>query len=271
MGKLENGIYIAESWLDLQKKLFDFEPGEKHGRYRSSLAYRGVDDSSFDLETSLMRIKNTDMESHLLRNFKKYARTLLKDNQNVWELLSVAQHYGLPTRLLDWSFSPYVALHFATSDTGKFKKDGAIWCLDIVEVHKLLPKEYKKALDKEGSYVFTVDMLNGVKVAEELSEFDQSKDNDDFLVCLEPPSIDERIVNQYAMFTVMSNSNRSLSDLLKRYPNMYEKIVIPKDLKLEIRDKLDQANINERMIYPGLQGISAWLKRYCTNIDLLKP
>lgn len=217
-----------------------------------------------------MRIKNPIMESHLLRNFKKYAKTLLKDGGNIWELLSVAQHYGLPTRLLDWSFSPYVGLHFATSDTSKFQKDGAVWCLNIVEVQKLLPKEYRKALKKEKSYVFTVDMLNEIKVAKGLREFDQSKEKDDFLICLEPPSLDDRIINQYAMFSEMSNSDRNLRDLLNTYENMYEKIIIPKALKLEIRDKLDQANINERMIYPGLQGISAWLKRYGTNIDLLK-
>ncbi|MBZ5201565.1 FRG domain-containing protein [Planomicrobium chinense] len=280
MEKQDDGSYKAENWLDLQKKLFSFKEDEKHGRFRSSLAYRGVDNANFDLETSLMRIQNQSMESHLLRNFKKYAKPLLKDSQNIWELLSVAQHYGLPTRLLDWSFSPYVALHFATSDIGWFQEDGAIWCLDIIKVHELLPKDYKDKLKREESYVFTVDMLNdikhakglsrGVEVEESLSEFDNSKDEDDFLICLEPPSIDERIINQYAMFTIMSNSDRSLSNLLKDYPSMYTKIIIPSELKLEIRDKLDQANINERMIYPGLQGISAWLKRYYTNTKLLK-
>lgn len=280
MNKIDENTYIVENWLDLQENLFNFKVDEDNGRFRSSLAYRGVDNASFDLETSLMRIKNPTMETHLLRNFKKYSKTLLRDSQNVWELLSVAQHYGLPTRLLDWSFSPYVALHFATSDIGRFHQNGAIWCLDIKKARQLLPDLYEGKLNKEKSYVFTVDMLNEVEnpkglskefdVEESLVKFDHSKEENDFLVCLEPPSIDDRIINQYAMFTVMSNSNRSLSDLLKDYPDMYKKIIIPSALKLEIRDKLDQANINERMIYPGLQGISAWLRRYYTNTDLLK-
>lgn len=280
MKKLDDGSYKAESWLDLQEELFSFTKDESHGRYRSSLAYRGVGNSKFQLETSLMRIENHFMESHLLRNFKKYSKSLLRDSNNVWELLSVAQHYGLPTRLLDWSFSPYVALHFATSEISKFKDDGAIWCLDIKKIQDLLPEAYIDKLRRENSYVFTVDMLNDiengkaipddVEVEESLSKFDNSKDKDDFIICIEPPSIDERIINQYAMFTIMSNSNRSFNDLLKDYPDMYKKIIIPSNLKLEIRDKLDQANINERMIYPGLQGISAWLKRYYTNEKLLK-
>ncbi|MED4403720.1 FRG domain-containing protein [Metabacillus fastidiosus] len=269
MEKLEDGSLKAENWLDLQQELFSFQPHEIHGRYRSTFAYRGVDSSKFELETSLMRIKNTEMEPHLLRNFNKYARSTIKDNQNNWELLAVAQHYGLPTRLLDWSFSPYVALHFATSDISRFKEDGAVWCLDIVKVHEKLPSAFKDALEKEKSYVFTVDMLNDV--TDDLNKFDSSKgDEDDFIICLEPPSIDERIVNQYAMFSLMTNSNRKLNDWLVSYPEYYKKIIIPSSLKLEIRDKLDQANINERMIYPGLQGISAWLKRYCTNIELMR-
>ncbi|MEB7454373.1 MULTISPECIES: FRG domain-containing protein [Lysinibacillus] len=269
MEKLDDGSLRAESWLDLHQELFSFEQHEIHGRYRSSFAYRGVDSSSFELETSLMRIENTEMEPHLLRNFKKYARSAIKDNQNTWELLAVAQHYGLPTRLLDWSFSPYVALHFATSDISRFKDDGAIWCLDTEKVHEKLHSVFKDALTKEKSYVFTVDMLS--EVTNDLYEFDNIKgDGDDFIICLEPPSIDERIVNQYAMFTLMTNSNRKLNDWLANYPECFKKIIIPSSLKLEVRDKLDQSNINERMIYPGLQGISAWLKRYATNIELMK-
>ncbi|MDE5051741.1 FRG domain-containing protein [Niallia taxi] len=272
-----DGSFRAKNWIDLQEELFKFEIGKEHGRYRSSFLYRGVDSYKFDLETSLMRIKNPDMESHLLRNFQKYARSTLKDNNNIWELLSVAQHYGLPTRLLDWSFSPYVALHFATSDTSKYNVDGAIWCLDIMKVQELLPTAYKDELDRVQSNVFTVDMLkkivnpdNAVNTMD-LTDFDCSKSSDDFIICLEPPSMDERIVNQYAIFTVMTNPNRKLNDLLIDKPEMYKKIIIPKELKLEIRDKLDQANMNERMIYPGLQGISAWLKRYFTNKELLQP
>ncbi|GIO22881.1 FRG domain-containing protein [Oceanobacillus sp. J11TS1] len=254
----------AKSWIHIQEILFSFEKGAEHGRYRSSLAYRGVDEASFELKTSLMRLNNLRAENHLLRNFKKYANTMLKDNDNIWELLAVAQHYGLPTRLLDWSFSPYVALHFATSDVSKFDKDGAIWCMDMVKVRTLLPGKLKKIIDDEGSFVFTVDLLKDFT----LDEFDNLNNGKDFVIFLEPPSIDKRIVNQYAMFTIMSNPDKNLDDLFQEHnDDIYTKIVIPKELKWEIRDKLDQANISERMIFPGLEGVSAWLKRYYTNIN----
>ncbi len=270
MKQVDENIFEAESWLDLHKELFDFGPHPDHGRFRANFAYRGLDRAQYNLVTSLMRIENTKMEPHLLRNFKKYARSVLKDQKNDWELLSVAQHYGLPTRLLDWSFSPYVALHFATSDINAYSDAGAVWCLDMLKVNELLPHEFKEQLEGNKSYVFTVDLLQNA--CKEFEEFDSKKGSgDDFVICLEPPSLDERIVNQYAMFTVMTNRDRSIDDWLRQHPNLYKKIIIPAELKLEVRDKLDQANINERMIYPGLQGISAWLKRHCTNTKLMTP
>ena len=85
-----------------------------------------------------------------------------------------------------------------------------------------------------------------------------------FLVFLEPPSLDERIVNQFALFSLPSNPRMSLETLLERREDSHQKIIIPAKLKWEIRDKLDQANITERVLFPGLDGLSQWLKRYFT-------
>ena len=85
---------------------------------------------------------------------------------------------------------------------------------------------------------------------------------DDFVVFLEPPSLDERIVNQYALFSLMSRPGSDLGEWLAEHPHLYRKLIIPAHLKWEVRDKLDQANITERVLFPGLDGLSRWLKRY---------
>lgn len=271
----DRNIVRARSWLQLHELLFDNSFDESIGRFRSNFAFRGLADASYELQTSLMRLggKFEIVEMHLLRNFRKYAfghvgprrvtpEDIVPQNDD-WNLLAVAQHHGLPTRLLDWSNSPYAALHFATSNMKEFDRDGAIWCVDIVKAHTLLPPRLTEIRKAELSFVFTTEMLK--QYCTSLSDFDQqSATYQDFVVFFEPPSLDQRIISQYALFSVMPGPTHLLNDFLHAHPDLWKKVVIPKELKLEVRDKLDQGNINERVLFPGLDGLSAWLKRYYT-------
>ena len=101
------------------------------------------------------------------------------------------------------------------------------------------------------------------RAAPDLARFDGLGD-DDFLVFVEPPSFDERIVNQYALFSLASSPTLSPDEWLARHPDLARRIVVPAELKWEIRDKLDQANITERVLFPGLDGLSRWVARYYT-------
>ncbi|HHT9122924.1 MAG TPA: FRG domain-containing protein [Candidatus Wunengus sp. YC63] len=203
--------------------------------------------------------KFSELEHHLLRNFKKYAVRNVVECDSVWHWLSIAQHHGLPTRILDWTFSPFVAMHFVTANTEKFNIDGVIWAINYSKTHKLLPNKLKYELKEEGSDVFTVEMIS--KNFDSLREFDKLSPPD-FVVFFEPPSIDDRIVNHCALFSILSNNQRLLDVWLKDHPDLWWKIIIPAKLKWEIRDKLDQSNITERVLFPGLDGLSTWLKRH---------
>ena len=92
------------------------------------------------------------------------------------------------------------------------------------------------------------------------------KKNFDVAVFFEPPSIDQRIISQFAYFSVLSDPFLSMNDWfelpsIKGHVSVV-KVVIPHELKWEIRDKLDQCNITERVLMPGLDGLCAWLKRH---------
>ena len=255
-----NTVQIS-SWNELQEELFDDAWNAEIGRFRSRNAFRGLSNEDYKLETTLMRLGGdyAELEHHILRNFSKYAHRDVVQTDSVWHWLSVAQHYGLPTRLMDWTYSPFVAMHFATANIERFDNDGVIWAVNYLKVHQLLPDRLRVVLDGEGANVFTVKMLT--ETMESLHELDTLEQRD-FVIFFEPPSIDDRIVNQIAFFSVISNPTLVLDNWLMKHPDVWRKIIIPKELKWEIRDKLDQGNVTERVLFPGLDGLSHWLKRH---------
>jgi len=252
----------VSSWLELQEAIFDQSWQDPISRHRSNFVFRGAPRVSHGLETSLQTGGLVAHERHLLTSFRKYALRNAVHGDFVWNWLSLAKHHGLPTRLLDWTYSPYVALHFATSNLKDIGEDGAIWCVDFRRTNDLLPKPLRRILETDDANIFTTEMLN--RVATTLDEFDAlSRRN--FVLFFEPPSLDERIVNQFALFSLPSSAKISLEELLTRRESTWRRVIIPAELKWEVRDKLDQANITERVLFPGLDGLSQWLKRYFTT------
>lgn len=251
----------VDNWLQLQELLFENTWNATLLRHRSDLVYRGEGRASNVLTTSLQRLGGpyAGLERHLLRNFRKYAHRDAVAKETIWDWLALAKHHGLPTRLLDWSHSPYVALHFATENAAWYDDDGAIWLVDYVKAARELPAALHDVLDEEGANSFTAEMLD--RAATSLEHLDRLAHDDDFVVFFEPPSLDDRIVNQYSVFSLMSGAESRLDRWLEARPELVRRIVIPAGLKWEIRDKLDQANVTERVLFPGLDGIARWLKR----------
>lgn len=258
--KRENDIVVT-SWESLCEQLYVNSWKEGLQRFRTDYAFRGVSDVGYELKNRFLRNcgDNPAMEYHLLRNFKKYATLKRRTLASQWDLVTIGQHYGLPTRLMDWTYSPFVAVHFATSTLEKFDEDGAIWMVDFVAAKQLLPESLRAALLESGSNTFTVELLN--EVIPDFEYFDRLSD-EPFALFYEPPSLDERIVNQYAFFSVMSSAVSVMDTWLDKHPHIHKRIIIPKELKWEVRDKLDQANITERLLFPGLDGLTRWLERH---------
>lgn len=253
----------ARSWTDVLDQLYEGSWNAELRRFRSPFAFRGLSRADHRLSSSLTRLAagRADvyrLELSLLRNFRKYAHAEAAGTDSVWDWLALGQHRGLPTRLLDWTYSPLVALHFATEDPHDFDEDGAVWAVNFVEANKRLPRRLKGILDRERSETFTVEMLADF---ETLRDFDALR-RDPFVVFVEPPAIDRRILNQFALFSLMSSPLAVLDDWLMSHPELCRRVVVPAALKWEIRDKLDQANVNERVLFPGLDGLSRWLTRY---------
>ena len=261
----------VRSWSELQDVLFEDSWNQKIRRHRSKHVFRGHGRSEFELASGLVRLGQGyhELEKHLLRNFKKYADSSIRQQGsipdsftpiNFWHWMSLAQHHGLPTRLVDWTYSPLVAMHFACSEQSNMDADGAIWKVDFDQTHELLPHSLRSILAEQGAHVFTDEMLSSqIQDLDQLC--DSSADQNSQVLFFEPPSLSTRIVNQFACFSVQIGECRSMTDWLSHQPKLGIKIVIPSDLKWEIRDKLDQSNISERVLFPGLDGLCTWLSR----------
>lgn len=254
-------VVRADSWRELDDLLFAGSWNPEVRRYRSLSGFRGVSRRGRDLRTGVMRLGGAtgEKERHLVRNFRKYARRSFVGDDSIWNWLSLAQHHGLPTRLLDWSYSPYVALHFATADAKAHHEDAEVWVVSLPEVNRQLPPSLEDRLREEGSHVFTGELLS--ETVGTLEELD-SHAEEPFALFLEPPALTERIVNQAALFSLMSSPDGRFDHWLDGHPEAWRRIVIPAGLKPEVRDRLDEININERVLLPGLDGLSLWLARY---------
>ncbi len=236
-------------------------------RNRSSYVYRGMADSSWRMRTSLSRYckhLQEELEPAILENFAKYAvigePTIA---QSVWRQMILGQHYGLPTRLLDWTHSALVALHFAVTEEKLERMDQhdcMVWRVDMSEIVSILPEPYYSAVTKKQSTIFSVDMLRET-TGNSLAKYDEDMGTD-AMVIIEPPSMNERIVSQYSFFSVVPIRMTDIEGFLDAHTKNTVKYVIDKSLRWRIRDMLDQLGISERIIYEGLDGLSKWIARH---------
>ena len=254
----------ARSWVELLEQLYEASWNAELRRFRSPFAFRGLADVNHILDNSLTRLAaghpDVDTLEHaMLRNFRKYAAQQTASGvDSIWHWLAVAQHHGLPTRLVDWTFSPLVALHFATEHADEYDHDGIVWCVDFVRANQLLPKRLRTILVDDKSETFTVEMLGPFVT---LHDFD-ALSREPFVLFLEPPALDARILHQAALFSLMPSPTASVHEWLQAHPDLVRRVIVPAELKWEVRDKLDQANITERTLFPGLDGLSRSLERY---------
>ncbi len=236
-------------------------------RNRSSYLYRGMPDVSFRMYTSLSRnCKNLSktLEPAILENFAKYA--VIGDPsiaESVWRQMILGQHYGLPTRLLDWTHSALVGLHFAMSETEMDEMDQhdcMVWRIDMNEMYAHLPEEYQTLLNRNLSTIYSVDMLREI-TGNSLQKYDEDMGKD-AMVIIEPPSVNTRIVNQYSFFSVVPMEMTDIEGFLENRTHNTVKYIIDGQLRWRVRDMLDQLNISERIMYPGLDGLSKWIARH---------
>ena len=235
-------------------------------RNRCNYVYRGMPNIDYKMTTSLRRnckeLERT-LEPAILKNFAKYA--VIEDPSvanSVWRQMILGQHHGLPTRLLDWTHSALVALHFAMTEENLEDMDAhdcIVWRIDMNEQINHLPEKYRLAVGREQTTMFSVEMLN--RLAPTLEQYDEDM-GDHSMVIIEPPSTNNRIIMQYSFFSAIPTGMTDIEAFLDQHTKNTVKYVIDRSLRWRVRDMLDSLNISERLLYPGLDGLSKWIARH---------
>jgi hypothetical protein len=265
---------IETRYLNNIGELIDFSTldGERDPSYTKRMFYtfRGQKNANYQLVSSLKRNsgqRKEYTEHRLLSNFRKYGQIIdPRICSSIWENMIIAQHHGVPTRLLDFSLSPLIALHFATCGIhdSNVNEDSVVWVISHWRIHELLPEKYRIKLREHNAVSFTIEMLREMNIT--IDEYSKDMSNSS-LVFLEPPSIDDRIVNQFSHFALIPDALDPMDDFLERISinRVAYKFIIPHNKAILFREQLDAMNITERVLFPGLDGLSTYLKRRYYN------
>jgi len=250
-------------------------PDPETGRRRDTGVYHGATEADAALLTSLDRLGGTtpphtkrELEEHIFRNFLRYSRPYLPASlTNDWELLVAAQHHGVPTRLLDWTYSPLVAAFFATRPGSRHtwalpepsvEQPRAIWRLDWHALHDAFKVPRLALRIEELGKAFQHESLTPWEL------FNTNAEERTFACLIEPPSLDARVVAQAAAFTLCTSTTESFDQFLDKHHlnEALTKFIIPGETVARVRDQLDLVGIDERHLFPDLDGVSATLRRY---------
>jgi hypothetical protein len=227
--------------------------------------YRGQSNESWGLVPSLTRIalqrglsrtETIQLEKECVNKFILHAKDLLPIQQTLpivngmnYDLLPwliTMQHYSAPTRKLDWTTSPLLALYFCCSSLSE--NDGAVWIANFSEVmayneqllHPSTLNDFNKLVDKPTSpnaVVLTLAVVGN-----------------------------ERIAAQQGRFSVCLNPLEDHKDYMDPNDSM-TKIIVPSQIKRHIMEELYKMNISSRTLFPGIDGLGRSMNEYCNLWD----
>jgi len=217
--------------------------------------FRGQHRKHWELVPSIVRIGGFDRktEDKIREEFATRAPALSRFEPlptNDWDLYFLMQHYGAPTRLLDWTESPAIALYFAVRDNPGYY-DSALWMLDPYELNRRVVKN-DQVLSPSAQGVSKKDAQ---RVAPWLRErWSKAKIPDDPLA-IYPTHIARRISSQSACFTIHGSKMLGFARFAQGADPCLIKIVLPGRSVNGLRLAIQQQGIDDTTIFPDLEGL----------------
>lgn len=245
---------------------------KKLNTLENSYIFRGHANRNWKIESTIERMLNNDFSAKRVEKFENYSLELFQSKYHIYNeidhvpdsklsWLSAMQHYGVPTRLVDFTASPYIALYFAFESYNPFSTDEmAIYAID-----------YSSLMEKSMDYIarhnsnFQFSANNQLTGKEKDTIFEDTIDPHlyDVLWVTEPLECNARIDRQAGTFLISGNKGKKPEELLNAplYDDtVMHKYVIPNDMYKNIYALLRKMNINSKIIYGDLGGLAKAIK-----------
>lgn len=226
--------------------------------------FRGQSSVAFSLVPGLYRFGRRSIDEHAYRHeFRLRAFPFLSESTYApttqWDWYFLMQHYGLPTRLLDWSESSLVALYFAMQADTRVdtKVDAAVWMLDPWQLtHRVAGK-------RDAVYAY-----DGTPVAPWLPRIWSRRRLPQAPIAIQPPANSRRLVAQRGMFTIHGASKRPIQSYSSLRGGLV-KFIVPAAARTRVLRDLLTAGVTESVLFPSLDGLSREVKSTWTQRLLL--
>lgn len=213
--------------------------------------FRGHSDLSWTLTPSALRFKHQKERSralNLISDFKRIAELKLTrppatNDELRW--VQLAQHYGVPTRLLDWTESATIALYFACEKTNS---NGLVFILNPVDLNRLSYPKRPRVFDPQS---------DGNIINKYLSFSGRKVNRGPGTVALNPTWNSERLILQKGGFTL----HGARFDLDQNQAPSLVAVPILKESKTHLREELGRVGVDEISIFPELEHSCQYLKR----------
>jgi len=237
--------FVADSW---DVFLAAVKAAKAELREPDQVWFRGHANASHTLLPSLLRTNDgLSKETLLFQKFVQYSFRIFRRRASDWETLFDMQHYGLPTRLLDWSETLGIATFFAVNYRSAIASDdAAIYVLDPVALN-----EYSG--------------LKGVPFIPEDVDFDYKKiywHKKPFApvypIAIQPIFQNDRILAQSGMFTVHGDD---ASPVERMCPKAIKRILLKRGAIDGAHEFLEIANINARSVFPDIFGVANYVRK----------
>jgi hypothetical protein len=212
--------------------------------------YRGQARSNWSLLPSLARQPHgTHSELITIKRFKQNAAPFLTHRPyDEWEWVFLMQHHRAPTRLLDWSESPLVAMFFALWDDHHEDSDAAVWCLDPIALNR--HAGHRRRHDRD-ILAFSIDR--------EMDDYLPDKVNERVAphhpVAAIGPRNSVRMVAQAGTFTVIHADATPIEEVGEDKNHIW-KLVVPAESKALLRSELTLLGITEHSLFPDLDRVA---------------